>query len=283
MRPAAPIALLLAGAGLALAGCPRRGRDEAPAPRVALGPHAAWTQVRAGDAPALRPAAGGPWLFFFPDRVDGPSHTFPGLTPGTARGPSFALLDGAFAPLLAVPTPDCDHRLTITATGATLWARFEPASREPGGASAGEPEGASAGEPGGGSSGDRVTAAVRVVGARTEVVWTGPATILLPADRARVRATLEGRPATAFEIASSRTADMRRAHADALEVQTAKGLITARSSCAHPAIIRPILRGSTSAFVVRLGPLPDAGSAFSSGAPQGGDTCGAAVTSTVTF
>lgn len=152
---------------------------------------------------------------------------YPGIAIGTARGPELTLLSGAYAPLLIPDHSDRPHRMHLASRGATLavavgeafTARFAPPSA-----------------------------------GRLRIVTEGEANLVVPANETKLSGQQEGKPLFLEEITAGGDPGLEKRRAGRLEATVPnEGVITVETSCVAR-WIRPLPRGSTSSFVIRLGP-----------------------------
>ncbi|MCB9646506.1 MAG: hypothetical protein H6730_07900 [Deltaproteobacteria bacterium] len=233
-----------------------------PTPDVQVAEGAAFALVRGGLRPVF--AQGDLHVFVNPAALN-PDEGLPGVAFGDDKGPHYELLGGYFAPQLIPPRTDLPHRVEVRARGGELLIRFfAPDAKAP-------------------DLDLTVTAS-----AAPQVVLRGGAVVVLPADRATVRGALEGAPALFTTQEAGGEPEVRAPRADRLEViSPRRGAFLLSLGCPRPTLVKPVPRGSTSSFVVHVGPRPPAADPLYSPplpAPHPDLTrCAATGTSTLTF
>jgi hypothetical protein len=198
---------------------------------VSIAPGAAFRVVRGGLQPAF--AQGDLHVFVNPSAL-ALDTGLPGIGLGDARGPTYELLGGYFAPRLIPPQTDVPHRVTVEAAGSALRIRFHA----PGAA-------------------DPALDATVTATPTPQVVLRGSALVVLPADRVQVQGTWRGAPAFSAALEASGPPEVRAPRADRVEVVSERhGAFALALGCPRPTLVKPIPRGSTSSFLIHVGPRP---------------------------
>ncbi len=154
----------------------------------------------------------------------------PGITEDEGRGPAYGLLGGYFAP-----------RLLATASSSSSVAQIDdPALRIA-------------------MPGLRVTALLSSSAAASAEVMTlrvdGSGTLTFPADRTVVEGTLQDRPSFLVTVSAGASPGYRGWPADQLFIRPRRGpRFRITTDCPRVTLIHPVPKGSTSVFLLHLGP-----------------------------
>ncbi len=189
----------------------------------------------------------------------------PGIAFGGASGPRFGLLGGYYAPQLLAPDSALDYEAEVQ-TGEVLRVRL-------------------AHEDGPGLAVDVALTPKHAVEARV----IGSAVIAAPADRTEVQGFLGDRPSFLTEVSSGDEAQLVTPRADVLEVVARDGgRWRIEAACPRSRLLRPRPTGSTSVFLLAVGPDPLlTDSVYTTEGADARhadfDACGRSATSTITF
>jgi hypothetical protein len=197
-------------------------RETAPPPLVEItttSSTSAWRIARAGSAIA----ANDRWVFISP-ALDSETRNLPGVTFGDAKGPRYGLLSGYFAPLIAPASSGARADVKVELAGDLAKISFPP----------------------------DLTITINTA---NRAVIEGRAVILPHAEDTEINASLGSRPIASFRVTAGDDPSSRILRADRLQIQNQRdGTLTIESAC--PEVTTPTKRGSTSVFVVALGPNP---------------------------
>lgn len=221
MRPLSITVLLLA-----LTACPAKKREvRAPDPVVDIEESSPW-KVRRSEGVAVVEGPDGLRLYAG-GAPRGSGDRYPGVALGTARGPNVTLLSGAYAPLLIPDESDQPYRVRLESFGSTIAVDVGEAFTA------------------------RVTPPQH---GRVRIVTRGAANLVLPANETKLSGQRDGRPLFSEVITAGQEPGLEARGASRLEVTVPdQGVITVESECTAR-WIRPLPRGSTSSFLIRLGP-----------------------------
>jgi hypothetical protein len=215
----------------------------APEPTITTSSVSAYSVVRRGARPVFE--RGRLRIFVNPGAMD-LDMGLPGIALGDAKGPRYGLLGGYFSPRIIAPDTSKNYRVVAETSKSGLRVQF--------------------------FDGDRpvIDARFGVQGERPQVNLHGDALLTMPADRVQILGETGGAPAFARGLAAGDEPQFDLRHADRLQVSSEKhGAFLVLSDCHNFRIIQPVLRGSTSVFVLQLGasapptdhlyapPLPD--------------------------
>lgn len=241
---------------------PSAPTPQAPLPTVRTSTSSAFVQVREGARPVF--SQGKLHVYINPAPMD-LDLGLPGIAFGGANGPRFGLLGGYFAPRVLTPDASKAYTVHVHAGPQGLDVRFD------------DDRGATV-----------IDARVLAHQDKPQVVLRSGAWVSMPADRVEVFGALKERPAFSRQLAAGADASIDRRHADRVQVVSEKkGAFVLASSCAEAALVQPVLRGSTSVFVLHTGPglaAPDV--LFAPLEPKTKDvasTCPASTTSTLSL
>lgn len=218
-RPAALLVLL------ALTGCPN---ETPPEPRSGA---LEWiVQREHGADPALETGfvarhLGGARLFVYAGPAD-VDRGLPGLVEDEGRGPAYGLLSGYFAPrVLATRSStgaEVDGGETLRVTLPGLRARVAAPANN-----------------------------------RLAIVLRGGGTFAFPADRTQLQGHFGGKPSFLTRVSAGAPAGYQSRRADRLTVRTrTRVTFGLETPCPRILLIHPLPRGSTSVFLVHVGPQP---------------------------
>lgn len=157
-----------------------------------------------------------------PSRTDG----LPGLVEGGSRGPAYGLLGGYFAPRILARGPSERPKVTLQTTAFDV--------RLPG---------------------LRALVSRADRGIRYEV--RGGATFAFSADRTDVQGQFRGQPSFAVKVSAGAAPGLRPLRGDRLFIRSRRGdAFELTTSCPRIVLIHPVPRGSTSVFLIHVGPAP---------------------------
>lgn len=208
----------------------------APMPVVKTSTASPFELVRQGQRPVFR--QGDLHVYLNPAAMN-IDLGLPGITLGGADGPHYGLLGGYFSPQILTPDASKAYRIEAQATATGLQVRFF-------------------------DDADRVAIDAEVLpsSGHPQVVLRGGAWVTMPADRVQVLGTQQGHPSFSRSLAAGADAQVDRRQADKVQVVSdKKGVFIVASSCPRVALVQPVLRGSTSVFILHVGPglaAPDA-------------------------
>ena len=238
--------------GLLLCGCPKTAPSESPAD--------AWREVRAGRVFA----AGDLFVHVRPEARD-LERGLPGVGFGDERGPRFGLLGGYYAPQILMSDSARSYAATTTVEGDVLVVRLVA---------------------------DEEVAELRVPlprAGRVSATIQGSALLAPPSDRTTIRGMYEDQPAFSFEISPGDDAGLVTPRADVVEIEPrGHEAWRVQTGCARVRVLRPRLTGSTSVFLVAVGPAPRLeddvyATPGSEERPEDLDRCARTATSTLSF
>ena len=151
----------------------------------------------------------------------------PGVVEDGGRGPAYGLLGGYFAPrVLAADT---------SSTSAVRLVDDQPQIDLPGIRGHALPP-------------TKSTMSLRIIGGGT---------FAFPADRTEVTGLLDGRPSFSVNVSAGADPGYQSWRADTLTVRPRSGgFFTLTTACRRVLLLRPVPKGSTSVFLLHLGPQP---------------------------
>lgn len=167
------------------------------------------------------------WAFIEP-AYDEELRRLPGIAFGDERGPKLGLIGGYFAPLVGTSTSTLRGNVSVVLAADRAIVRYAT---------------------------DLSISIFPPADGRVHADIEGSAVLLPMAAETEVRAAANGAPLHAFRVSSGDDASTQVLRADHLEIESLKGgSFTVRTTC--PRVTMPTKRGSTSVFVVALGPNP---------------------------
>ncbi len=229
-----PQYLVLAALSFCSFSCKNKKQDQlppAPLPTIITSSVSSYTQVREGARPVFK--QGDLRVFINPGAMD-IDMGLPGIALGDIKGPRYGLLGGYFAPRILPPDTAKNYRVQAETSNSGLRVRFFDAS-------------------------DQVVIDARfgLQKERPQVTLHGDALVTMPADRVQITGELAGAPAFSRGLAGGDDAGLDLRHADRVQVSSEKhGAFVIETTCANARIIQPVLRGSTSVFVLQVGAGP---------------------------
>ncbi len=227
--------LLLTVLGIGLVRCPSTADVDLDAPAEAsrsegsptglAGPAAGWTIRRGPMAVANHPAGGRLFVFSGQASLD---RSLPGVVEDAAgRGPAFGLLSGYFAPRLLADN---------TTTAADLQVVGDDLRVEMRGLS---------------------LRALAPREGRLPLVLRGGGTLAFAADRTEIQGLFNRRPSFALVVSAGAPPSYRGFRADTLLIRTrTEQRYVLETDCDRLLLVHPLPRGSTSVFLLHVGPRP---------------------------
>ena len=159
----------------------------------------------------------------------------PGIGLGTDRGPQYGLLSGFFAPQMLAATSSASYALDVRAGQSDLHITLLDAR-------------------------DRAALTATFMPpreGRVRLITEGPITLTFAAARTTVRGIYEGLPSFSLEASAGDTPRRRYLRGQRIIVENPRlGSVIIEQSCQRATLIHPTPRGSTSVFLLRIGPDP---------------------------